>query len=81
MTAGLTHAGGERGVGHEAGITRTSVAAHGVHTLAVGTHTVQLALIDICNNTTKDETHNTSRDLSTDSSEICKNFSNERNVL
>lgn len=50
--AGLTQAGGERGVGHEAGITQTSVAAHRVHALAVGTHAVQLALVHIWNNTT-----------------------------
>lgn len=46
---GLTDTGGEGGVRDIADLTAAPVAAHGVQTVSVGTHTLQLALIKICN--------------------------------
>lgn len=44
----LTYACGECGVGDKARFTHAPVAAHGVHTVSIWTHSLQLALIQIC---------------------------------
>lgn len=44
---GVRDTGGEGGVRDEAGLTAAPVATHGVQTVSVGTHALQLALIKI----------------------------------
>lgn len=44
----LTYACGECGVGDIAGFAHAPVAAHGVQTVSIGTRSLELALIEIC---------------------------------